>query len=292
MKKWIRKQFRKKPRVYIVPTKMGGYLNGLIFLMFLMAVGYSNNLLLIFTIFLFSFNLIWLIQSHFHLYRLKPDNVVISAGHAGSKVNARVFWKTAPKRPWSWQIQLESDRGDFALGDLKDGDSCSEGELSPDKRGVYKWEYLHVKTDNPFGLYQLWIYYPLNLTSLVYPTLLPVADLSLSGNSLEGDSFLDKKGADEFRGLGAYDNDESRKISWKHYARSGELLIKEGEEKTTPVLELEFRPPTELALKEHYLSTLATQMVECQKQNIPFSLRVNGQESGQLRDCLKVLALC
>lgn len=292
MKNWIRKQFRKKSRVYIFPTRMGGYLNGLIFLMFLLSIGYSNNLLLIFTIFLFAFNLLWLIQTHFHLHRLRPDQVAIFPGHAGAAINVNIFWKAAPKGPWNWQIDLESDHGDFAYHGIKDDKHKSEGEITPDKRGVYQWQYLKVKTANPFGLYQVWVYFPLKLQSLVYPTLLSAVDLTLSGKDFEGEILQDKKGVDDFRGLGNYMNDESRKISWKHYARSGELFIKEGEEKKAPILELELRPPTEFEPKEHYLSYLATQMVECQRRDIPFSLRVNGVESGQLQDCLKVLTLC
>jgi len=292
MKKWIKKQFRKKVRVYILPTKMGGYLNGLIFLMFLLSIGYSNNLLLIFTIFLFSFNLLWLIQTHFHLHRLRPDQVAIFPGHAGVAINVNVFWRTAPKGPWDWQIQLESDHGDFLYHGIKHDNVKSEGEITPDKRGVYQWHHLRVKTSNPFGLYQVWTYFPLSMTSLVYPTLLKSADLSLSGKDFEGELLQDKKGSDDFRGLGNYANDEARKISWKHYARSGNLFIKEGEENKAPLLELELKPPLETLPKELYLSYLATQMVECHRRDIPFSLRVNGIESSRLQDCLKVLTIC
>ena len=71
MKQWIINQSKKKARIYIMPTRMGGYLNGLIFLMFLLSVGYSNNLLLIFTLFLFGLNLICCIHTHYHLNALK-----------------------------------------------------------------------------------------------------------------------------------------------------------------------------------------------------------------------------
>jgi hypothetical protein len=292
MKNWIRKQFRKKPRVYIFPTRMGGYLNGLIFLMFLLSIGYSNNLLLIFTIFLFSFNLLWLIQTHFHLHRLRPDQVSIFTGHAGAAINVSIFWKAIPKGPWNWQIQLESDHGDFSFSRIKDDKAKCVGEITPDKRGQYQWSYLKVKTSNPFGLYQVWIYFPLNLSTLVYPSLLQSVDLTLRGKDFEGEIMQDKIGNDDFRGLGNYMNDESRKISWKHYARSGDLFIKEGEEKKTPVLELELTVPAESTHKEQYLSYLATQMVECHRRDIPFLLKVNGAQSGQLADCLKVLTLC
>lgn len=292
MKNWIRKQFRKKSRIYILPTKMGGYLNGLIFLMFLMSIGYGNNLLLIFTTFLFAFDLLWLVQTHFHLYRLKFDQLQIPHGHAGQAISISAFWKSSPMGPCNWQLVLESDQGDFKLNSTLDQSNKSVGEFSPTRRGHYQWKYLKIKTVNPFGLYQAWIYIPLSQHSLVYPTLLKNVELPLSGKDFEGELQLDKKGQDDFRGLTRYAFEESRRISWKHYAQSGNLLIKEGEELKTPLLELELILPSNEALKENYLSYLATQLVECQRRDIPFQLRVNQQTSGQLSDCLKVLSLC
>ena len=182
MKTWIKKQFRKKARIYIMPTKMGGYLNGLIFLMFLLAIGYSNNLLLIFTIFLFAFNLLWLIQTHVHLYRLKLDQVVITSGHAKEHAPVTITWKAAPQGPWQWQIKLEGDQGEFSCVGVKNYLTKTEGQVAFESRGVYRWKYLEVKSSNPFGLYQAWVYFPLSFQSLVYPTLLNCVDLDLSGN--------------------------------------------------------------------------------------------------------------
>ena len=119
--KWILRQIKKKSRIYIIPTRMGGYLNGLIFLMFLLSVGYNNNLLLIFTLFLFGLNLIWLIQSHFHMHKLKLDAVHLEDGHALESVSVRVCWKNSPLPPLLWELSLE-DEGDGSFlvkGDRK-----------------------------------------------------------------------------------------------------------------------------------------------------------------------------
>lgn len=292
MKNWIRHQFRKKSRVYILPTRMGGYLNGLIFLMFLLSIGYSNNLLLIFTLILFAFNLMWLVQSHFHLHRLKLDQVVITPGHAGDPLTVSVLWQKSPAGPLNWNMLLEGDNGDFPLVHHHDEATKSDAEMIPDKRGVYRWKFLKVKSTNPFGLYQVWIYFPIELTTLVYPALLPAVDLNLSGKDQEGELLQDKKGTEDFRGLTSYQWDESRKISWKHYARSGDLLVKEGEEKLAPIFELELKLPTSPELLEHYLSYVATQLVECHRRDIPFHFKAPGTDSHELQECLKVLARC
>lgn len=98
MKTWFKQQLRKRTRVYILPTRMGGYLNGLIFLMILLSIGYSNNLLLIFTLVLFSFNLIWIIQTHFNLNQLRLARMKIADGYADSKTQLTLSWKKLPFR--------------------------------------------------------------------------------------------------------------------------------------------------------------------------------------------------
>lgn len=288
----MRRQFRKRSRVYIFPTKMGGYLNGLIFLMFLLSVGYANNLLLIFTTLLLAFDILWLIQTHFHLYRLKFDHLTIYSGHALSPISVQLFWKATPNGPMNWEIELESDHGDLSFKSLKESSEQSTGEIIPLLRGAHKWKYLRVKTVNPYGLYQSWIYFPLGLETLIYPSLVKNVEIPFSGKNYEGELPQDKKGPEDFRGLSTYADGESRKISWKHYARSGELLVKEGEEMMTPLLDLELNPPGEEGAKEAYLSYLATQIVECHRRDIPFSLKINQTSSSHLQDCLKVLALC
>ena len=296
MKNWIRKQFRKKARVYIMPTKMGGYLNGLVFLMFLLAIGYSNNLLLIFTLLLFGLNLIWLVQTHFHLHKLKLSHVLIQEGHAETGLKVSIYWNNSPAGPLDWSVNLESDQGVFALNKHFDNPSKSDGEIILNKRGVYRWCFMEVKTSNPFGLYQTWIYYPLNFQTVVFPPLLSSVFLDLHGQDLEGEVAQDKEGSEDFRGLKKYDFEEARKISWKHYASTNELLVKEGEEKKAPILDLELIIPD--SGKENYLSKIATQIVECQKREIPFSFKSQNFKASanftksHVDHCLRVLALC
>lgn len=298
MKNWIRHQFRKKIRVYIFPTKLGGHLNGLIFLMFLLAIGYANNLLLIFTIFLFAFNLMWLIKSHFYLNKFRPGHISVMSGHAGTSLLVGIQLDSAPDGPWDWAIELEGDQGTFSFHELKAQASKLEGDIRPTRRGYYRWKYLKVKTHKPFGFYQVWIYFPMSVDSVVYPSLLSSASFPLNTQALSGEIPLDRKGPEDFRGLGRYDSDESRKISWKHYARTGELLIKEGEETRAATFEIHFDPPDEPAAKENYLSLLATQMIECHRRDIPFSFRAAefsrppSTELSHVQECLKVLALC
>jgi uncharacterized protein (DUF58 family) len=302
--KWIKRQIKKKPRIYIIPTRMGGYLNGLIFLMFLLSVGYNNNLLLIFTLFLFGLNLIWLIQSHFHMHKLKLDSVSIEDGHAMESVHVRVQWKNSPPPPLLWELALENDQ-EVSLRlkgieehKVQDGHhNQTEGQLIYPKRGVWKFKHIRVKTTKPFGLYETWRYLKLDILSYAYPPKLKeVPQMPTEPSYLEGDHQSPLRGPHDVWNLAPYQGEESRKISWKHYARVGELVVKEGEDLKKSVVH--FTLPKKFKDKEHTLSTLATQMVLCSRTETPFSYEDHmgkteaGSSQRHLRDCLRRLSLC
>jgi uncharacterized protein (DUF58 family) len=300
MKKWIRRQFRKKVRVYIFPTRMGGYFNGLIFLMFLLSVGYANNLLLIFTLFLLSFNLIWLVQTHFHLHALKFDSLSLKNGHVGETLPVCIRWRSSPQRPFQWAIDLEGNREVVTLSTLEEEAHQSVGEIILAQRGRQSWQYLKVETILPFGLYRSWIYFPLVETTFAYPALLKTTGLGHIGEThLEGQVPQERKGTEDIRELSPYRGEESRKISWKHFARSGDLYVKEGTEWNDRHLYLKIEPPSEAEAKENYLKVMATRMVEAYRQQVPFTFEIDGSvkrgpsaQEKYLHECLKDLGLC
>lgn len=300
MKSWIGRQFRKKVRVYIMPTKMGGYLNGLIFLMFLLSVGYANNLLLIFTLFLFGFNLIWLVQTHFHMHALKFEQLQIDNGHAGFGIAASIFWLKSPQKPFKWNLQLESAHESYQLKPISETSEVITAEVNLSERGQKVWKFLRVASSLPFGLYHTWIYFPLNNShSYVYPKILANYKMpDFNQTHLDGQIPKERKGSEDIRDLAPYQGEESRRISWKHYAKSGELLIKEGTEWNNFHLNIKLKLPVDQKNKESYLSELATQMIYCHRNQIPFTFEWEGKKLGpslelsHLHECLKELSIC
>lgn len=294
---WVIKQSKKKARIYIMPTRMGGYLNGLIFLMFLLSVGYNNNLLLIFTLVLFGLNLIWVIQSHFHLQSLKLDNIQLMDGHALDAVQCSVQWKKAPELPHRWEIDLVSDEKIIRLVSFDETLSESRGSVVFATRGVFDFEHLRVKTEMPFGLYRAWVYFPYHVRGHSYPTLLQeVPELEALPSNKEGESEVMRPGPHDIWNLSPYSGQEARKINWKHYARSGELVVKEGQELTDSVVH--FRLNSLDQNKEFVLSQVATQMVHCSRTGTAFGLETPqkrfgiGHDQKHLKACLRELAAC
>lgn len=295
---WIKNKLKKKSRLYLLPTAMGGYLNGLIVLMFFLSLGYGNNLLLIFTSILFGFNLIWLIQTHFYLNLVIPDSISVEDGYADEAILVSIDWKQLPSPPFEWEIYLENqDNQTIEIKHLKNDVYKTQGFINKLQRGLCKINYLQIKTNRPYGLYTAWIYRPIEIFFYVYPKRLkdyPPVIMNTGIN--EGEQLGLKKGEHDFWDLSAYQNDESRKISWKHYARSGNLLIKQGEEKK--IYSTHFVVKPSLEDKEEYLQMVTSQMIYCEKSGVEFSLETSniktplGCSKKHLIICLRELSKC
>jgi uncharacterized protein (DUF58 family) len=293
MHPWVLKQFKKKPRIYIMPTRMGGYLNGLVFLMFLLSVGYSNNLLLIFTLFLFGLNLIWVIQTHFHLHALKLQSVSIHDGFTAENTLVELFWKKTPDVPHKWNFRLFGENFDLKLSALENASSKSLTEIVFPKRGVWRFEHLRVSTEMPFGLYKAWIYFPIEAKGYAYPArLIETPPINVENSFNDGEFATSRSGPHDVWNLGPYQGEESRRISWKHYARTGDLVVKEGEDFSNAVVH--FRLPVGPDNKEYLLSKLTTMMVQCSKSDVPFSFENKSASlsARHLTDCLRELSQC
>lgn len=300
MKNWFKKQFRKKSRVYIFPTRMGGYLIGLIFLMFLLSIGYNNNLLLIFTLCLFGLNILWVIQCHYHLHKLRFSHISLSHGHVGDGLLLSIHWKQSPTNPVDWKFELESDGPRTKVNSLNSNHESSLGEVKLSKRGKWDWKYLKTSTDLPYGLYNVWRFDPVHFSTLSYPALMKIPfSFKAEGEQRDGHSVTGRKGMEDLFELNRYQiGEESRRISWKHYAKKGDLLIKNGEELQDAVFKIRLKLPENRYQREEYLSLVATQMVQCHNQQVPFILEYAGQVLGpssekiHLNECLKVITLC
>lgn len=287
---------KRRNTIYIIPTKMGGYFNGLIVLMFLLSIGYSNNLLLIFTLFLFGFNLLWVIQTNFYLHALKIGELHIQDGHVHESLSVKIFWKGAPAGAQDWQLALIADQENLSIKVLENLENLTLGEIELNKRGAWEWKILKISTEKPYGLYRAFRYERVQVKSIAYPGLIKEVTTPLLQNiSLEGEIASGQKGAGDFHTLGAYQGDGARLISWKHYARTGDLLIKEGERPGASMARFELLLP--FKNNETFLSVMATQMVLCHREEIPFILSTPTREIGpachgeHLHECLRELAL-
>jgi uncharacterized protein (DUF58 family) len=287
----------RKERIYILPTRMGGYYNGLIFLLFLLSIGYSSNLLLIFTLVLLGLNFLWLIQTHFHLRALALGEITLEDGFANEGSHLQIRWKKSRVHPEGPKLSLLNERALPITIQGFEGPSL-QGQVTFPKRGKNHFTHLLVETSHPYGLYRAWTYFWIDLEIFVYPERLKhrqAMELS-AGRTEEGEQVALRPGPWGLQGFSRYENQGTNRIHWKHFANSGELIVKEGEEETTGEVRLELSP-THLD-KEFELSRLATILQQCEDLRLFYSLLTpqkflpRGRGREHLRACLRELALC
>lgn len=295
---YLKNHLKKKPVIYLFPTRMGGYLNGLIFLMFLLSVGYSNNLMLIFTLILFAFNLHWVIKTYLFLNVIEIESVVIEDAHARDFSKVIVYTKSGDRELSNVVLYLEDRNGGvLEIRSLVYEIDKIVGYVSFPERGVKRFSHIRLKTRMPFGLFNAWRFLAQECVAYVYPEKLTsvIPPLFLK-NDKDGDISGGIKGSHDFWGLSPYMGNESKRISWKHYAHSGEVFVKDGEEYIESHVHFKMKP--ENLKDEFHLSQIATQLIYCSRNHIRFSFDhpVHSFKSDRgdihVKKCLRLLAEC
>lgn len=104
--------------------------------------------------------------------------------------------------------------------------------LSPEKRGVYSIDTIHVIATDPLGFATYNINIPVQSELMVYPTVLPLRRPFLDESAAQGWRGLElgraRGSGHDFHGIRAYHpGDEVRRIHWATTARTGKLTVVE-----------------------------------------------------------------
>lgn len=173
------------------------------------------------------------------------------------------------------------------------------------RRGLHRFEGVHVSTRYPFGLFRKTVFLASADEILVYPEAEPAPLPKLRARPL-GESRRARRGRrGEFFAMREYrEGDDQRAIHWKSTARSGRLLVREFEEEAQrrisllidnalpPVpgererLALEDAIRTCAALAKSYTSRHYSIQLVARETRVPF-----GQGTAHLHRILRTLAL-
>lgn len=285
-------------RQFILPTNLGGYLNGLIFLLTLLAFGYNNNVLLLFTLVLFGMNLVWVIQSHLFFKKMHFQDISFSDAFLGAGNEVRIQWLN-PSPAAQWDLELMAGKEKFQMKTLKAQGTNLIGEVSLPHRGVFQFSRLKISSPSPFGLYKNWIILPVKAQTYVYPALQKSFKFSTE-NPIpnDGGEERDPSSYQEFTELRSSEDNLSSRISWKHYARTDELLIKHGEGFKGSLRSLRILDHLKGEEREKMLSHLASEAFWCSQQGIEFELKGKSRNLGPgsgpalAKSVLRELAQC
>jgi uncharacterized protein (DUF58 family) len=173
----------------------------------------------------------------------------------------------------------------------------AEAAFSSERRGVYLFDSLLVRTCYPFGLFWASIRVPVGAEYFVYPK--PAGSAAWPGlqSGASAGPVNSPRSGDDFAGVRAYIPGESlRHVDWKAYARGRPLAVKQFTGGGGYELWLDASAMNRLPL-EARLSQIALWIVNAEKEEIPYALRLGrtalplGLGPAQSRRALETLAV-
>ena len=197
--------------------------------MMMAAINYQNSLIFALAFLLLSMFMV----SILHAFR-NVSGLTIHKGHtlpafAGEDVEFQVRLSREGKRTHEALVigwDPEMMQGFDLLDD--DREQIVKLYVQTKKRGVFYPGRLLLQTYYPVGLFRSWSWVDLGVSTIVYPRPIFGGVMPYSTTTSEEGVISLERGVDDFHGLRAYNKGDSlRHISWKSYARTGDLLVKE-----------------------------------------------------------------
>jgi len=284
-------------RIYILPTRYGIAFGAVLFAMLLGSINYSASLGYALTFLLAGLGVAMLHQCHANLLGL----VVAFAGappvFAGDRASFRLKL-SHPGRAPRYEIVLGADGREFGPVDVPPGQSVVLAFSVPAaRRGRLEAPRFSIATRHPGALFRAWTYARINVSCVVYPAPAPRGTIPVPAVHEQHGARAASPGDTDFAGLrNAVPGDPPRRIAWKAFARTDDLLLKEfsGGTDSIDVFDYDAAPGDD---PEQRLSVLARWCLDAAAEGRSFGLRLPGETvpvgSGEphLHRCLEALAL-
>lgn len=287
-------------RIYILPTRYGYLFAGLLLVMLLGAMNYSNSMAFALTFLLAGLGLIGMHHTNSNLLNLRALSLRASAVHAGETAQFELELENPGRRP---RYRIEASWGDVPTLSNVDLDAGGRDRLRLPlhtvRRGRLPAPRLMLRSEFPLGLFYAWTYLELSSDCLVYPR--PAPAQSAAPPAAEGASGQHpdaRAGQDEFAGLRSYQRGDSLgRIYWKSFARLGSLESKQFGDTLDATLWLDWAQLPPSLDTERRLSLLTRWILDAETSGRRYGLKIPGQtlppgHGGPHREaCLKALAL-
>ena len=282
-------------RIYILPTGLGVAFGLMLSAMLLGSLNYGNNMGLGLTFMLAALGLVAMHACHRNLEALIARAAGAEPPFAGGDAIFRIMLANTGRAP---RLEVEASAAvssELPVTIAAGSESTVMLRLPTRRRGTVVLDKIEIATRFPYGLFRAWAVLHPDLHCLVYPRPATDAPPPPLAPGIAGGGAT-RRGEEDFAGLKDYHpGDPPRRIAWKAYARSDELLIKEfsGDAEATPVFDLVDAPGADLEAK---LSVLARWIVDAHARGLAFGLRLPGEDippepgDAQRRRCLATIA--
>jgi uncharacterized protein (DUF58 family) len=279
--------------------------------MWLAAVNYSNNLVYAILYLIASLSFISVFHTWKNLASLRVEHIRIHPTFAGDEVRVEIFLRNPSKQTiyglFFYRLVEEASqvrrtmalrRADGRSVRIEAGDTFTAEVLFPsERRGMYRFDALQVRTAYPFGLIWASVRVPVNVEYFIYPQAKGSDVWPALHPTGESGAPTSNKPGDDFAGVRAYMPGESlRHVDWKAFARGRPLSIKQFSGGSGQELWLDAAEMGKMSL-EARLSQLALWIVAAEKAEIPYALKLGrttlpmGLGDTQARRALEALAV-
>jgi len=284
-------------RIYILPTRTGLAFAGLVFATLLGSLNYAASLGFALTFLLCGMGLVCMHHGHRNLLGITAHYLGARPVFAGQVAQFQISLENTANNA-RYELEIFAGQQRSAPQDLgARSDKIVNLPVDAAKRGLLRLERFGIATRHPAGLFRAWSWAYLTLECVVYPQPAPPGR-PLPMQLEEGtEHWSDEQGEADFAGLRSFTpGDPPRRVAWKAYARSDQLLIKQfsGSQTTPMLMDWDSLPGEPL---EARLSQLTRWCLDAHQQNARFGLKLPGQlikpDSGaaHLDQCLTLLAL-
>ncbi len=286
----------KQRSIFILPSKLGGAFLLLILLLLFGAINFQNSLIYATAFILMSVTLVTIFHTYKNLSGLKFELIKNGSGFVGENIEFQIkVSKSAEEIRDDIRIKWPNSHTQYAHLHKNSVDVVNLFS-SAKRRGLFNPGRILIETHYPIGLIRAWTWIDLNARGIVYPKPLFGDDLTNSDGDEQSNALLNLDSNDDFYQMRNYhEGDPIKHISWRSFARTDELLVKEfaGYQGTDIVLDW-YQIDGDVEFK---LSRLTGMALTAERNQIEFGLRLpdiqvpRGSGDAHLKTVLKELAL-
>lgn len=286
--------------IYILPSRSGLLLALTLLLLLVAAINYQLSLGYLLCFLLISCSAVNLFVTHAMLRGLDLSLLPPDAVFAGERANLeiRISNPSFFDRP-ALCIHMDSAQSSNWLSVPAQSQTAIKLGFQTEKRGRYKLPHVCVQNFYPMGIFRAWAIWRVKSDLLVYPDIeRPAPPLPLNHHGMQVQGRPQKaQDAIDFDGLRTWRRgDPMKRIVWKKFAQSGELITREMTQAQGRILILRLEQ-TGLQDREAQVSRLTAWIVMANQAGLIYGLDLPetripaAQGPRHLQDCLTALAL-
>lgn len=287
----------KQKNIYILPTRYGWLMLGILVLILVASTNYQNNMGFMAGFILLAVGLLSVFYTFRNLKGLEVRCHKLGSVFAteDATLNVQLVNNTQSQR---FGIGVGLTKKSVSYVDVEaESKSLATISLETQRRGYMPIPRVVCSTIFPFGIFEAWSWVRSPYQILVYPKPIPCPEPLITTNTGIDEGQAREKGAEDFHNLRDYQaGDPIKQVMWKAYARERGLLSKEFEDYVGEQQTLSWDSVAHYE-KELAISYLTDAVLAAEKSQQVYGLKLPqesiamGQGPEHLHKCLKSLAL-